>query len=177
MRPPEDVLDEETSPSSSCDSPGTNKAQGGQQGQEPNTPNVPPGVALIRKKRSSSTQSLSRTLAAFMHQTNYTINKQSENFVWDENAGSERKLSTLTRLLEMMRCDTGKLWADIEDVAIEALVSAHSVLRHSYHICFPHQATSYNATGAYFQILGFHVLINHRLKPWLIERGEGQAAV
>lgn len=80
-----------------------------------------------------------------------------------------RKLSTLTRLLEMMRCDTGKLWADIEDVAIEALVSAHSVLRHSYHICFPHQDTSYNATGAYFQILGFHVLINHRLKPWLIE--------
>ncbi|KAK6311487.1 hypothetical protein J4Q44_G00171510 [Coregonus suidteri] len=53
MRPPEDVLDEETSPSSSCDSPGTNKAQGDQQQQELNTPNVPPLVALIRKRREA----------------------------------------------------------------------------------------------------------------------------
>uniref|UniRef100_A0A4W5KQA2 Uncharacterized protein n=1 Tax=Hucho hucho TaxID=62062 RepID=A0A4W5KQA2_9TELE len=51
----------------------------------------------------------------------------------------ERKL---THLLETMHCDTGKLWADIEDVVIKALVSAHSVLHYSYHTRFSHHAAS-----------------------------------
>ncbi|XP_036397972.1 tubulin polyglutamylase ttll6 [Megalops cyprinoides] len=100
-----------------------------------------------------------------MHLTNYAINKHSENFVRDDDTGSKRKLSTLKKHLESTHCDTAKLWNDIEDVIIKTLISAHPILKHNYHTCFPNHAVG----SACFEILGFDVLLDHRLKPWLLE--------
>ncbi|KAK2820712.1 hypothetical protein Q5P01_023671 [Channa striata] len=100
-----------------------------------------------------------------MHLTNYSINKHSANFVRDEDTGSKRKLSTLNKLLESTGCNTEKIWNDIEDVIIKTLISAHPILKHNYHTCFPNHSTG----SACFEILGFDVLLDHRLKPWLLE--------
>ncbi|XP_026206557.1 tubulin polyglutamylase ttll6 [Anabas testudineus] len=100
-----------------------------------------------------------------MHLTNYSINKHSSNFLRDDDTGSKRKLSTLNKLLESINCNTEKLWNDIEDVIIKTLISAHPILKHNYHTCFPNHTTG----SACFEILGFDVLLDHRLKPWVLE--------
>uniref|UniRef100_A0A665W125 Tubulin tyrosine ligase-like family, member 6 n=1 Tax=Echeneis naucrates TaxID=173247 RepID=A0A665W125_ECHNA len=100
-----------------------------------------------------------------MHLTNYSINKHSENFVRDEDTGSKRKLSTLKKHLESISCNTEKLWNDIEDVIIKTLISAHPILKHNYQTCFPNHTTG----SACFEILGFDVLLDRRLRPWVLE--------
>ncbi|XP_037318794.2 tubulin polyglutamylase ttll6 [Pungitius pungitius] len=100
-----------------------------------------------------------------MHLTNYSINKNSENFVRNEDTGSKRKLSTLNKLLESITGNTDKMWNDIEDVIVKTLISAHPTLKHNYHTCFPNHTTG----SACFEILGFDVLLDHRLRPWVLE--------
>uniref|UniRef100_A0A8D0L4L5 Tubulin tyrosine ligase like 6 n=1 Tax=Sphenodon punctatus TaxID=8508 RepID=A0A8D0L4L5_SPHPU len=100
-----------------------------------------------------------------MHLTNYSINKHSANFVRDENCGSKRKLSTLNKYMQKYDLDTKQMWMDIEDVIIKTLISAHPIIKHNYHTCFPNHTVG----SACFEILGFDILLDRKLKPWLLE--------
>lgn len=48
---------------------------------------------------------------------------------------------------------------------IKTLISIHPILKHNYRSCFP----NHNRGSACFEILGFDVLLDRKLKPWLIE--------
>ncbi|XP_068814501.1 tubulin polyglutamylase TTLL13 isoform X1 [Struthio camelus] len=100
-----------------------------------------------------------------MHLTNYAINKHNENFVRDDTVGSKRKLSTLNAWMMDNSYNTKKLWEDIEDIVIKTLISAHPVVKHNYQSCFPNHTTG----CACFEILGFDILLDRKLKPWLLE--------
>ncbi|XP_074835150.1 tubulin polyglutamylase TTLL6 [Carettochelys insculpta] len=100
-----------------------------------------------------------------MHLTNYSINKHSTNFVQDEDSGSKRKLSTFNKYMQKKGYDTNQMWLNIEDIIIKTLISAHPVVKHNYHTCFP----SHTLGSACFEILGFDILLDHKLKPWLLE--------
>ncbi|CAM4704566.1 unnamed protein product [Lepidochelys olivacea] len=100
-----------------------------------------------------------------MHLTNYSINKHSTNFVRDEDSGSKRKLSTFNKYMQKHSYDTDQMWRNIEDVVIKTLISAHPIIKHNYHTCFPNHTVG----SACFEILGFDILLDHKLKPWLLE--------
>ncbi|KFO73779.1 Tubulin polyglutamylase TTLL13, partial [Cuculus canorus] len=100
-----------------------------------------------------------------MHLTNYAINKHNENFIQDDMTGSKRKLSTLNAWMKDNSYNTTKLWEDIDDIIIKTLISAHPVVKHNYQSCFPNHAT----ICACFEILGFDILLDRQLKPWLLE--------
>ncbi|KAF0875161.1 TTLL6 polyglutamylase, partial [Crocuta crocuta] len=100
-----------------------------------------------------------------MHLTNYSINKHSSNFIRDSQAGSKRKLSTFNAYMETHGYNLEQIWRDIEDVIIKTIISAHPIVKHNYHTCFP----NHTLNSACFEILGFDILLDHKLKPWLLE--------
>nr|XP_048306878.1 tubulin polyglutamylase TTLL6 isoform X2 [Myodes glareolus] len=100
-----------------------------------------------------------------MHLTNYSINKHSSNFVQDAHSGSKRKLSTFNLYMKTHGYDVEQIWRAIEDVIIKTLISAHPIIKHNYHSCFP----SHTVNSACFEILGFDILLDRKLKPWLLE--------
>lgn len=58
-----------------------------------------------------------------------------------------------------------KMWADIDDVITKTLISAHSILKHNYRTCFPNHVKG----SACFEILGFDVLLDRKLRPQVLE--------
>uniref|UniRef100_A0A8C5K8C9 Tubulin tyrosine ligase-like family, member 6 n=1 Tax=Jaculus jaculus TaxID=51337 RepID=A0A8C5K8C9_JACJA len=100
-----------------------------------------------------------------MHLTNYHVNKHSSNFIQDAHYGSKRKLSTFNMYMKAQGVDVEQMWKSIEDVIIKTLISAHPIIKHNYHSCFP----SHTLNSACFEILGFDILLDHKLKPWLLE--------
>ncbi|PNJ66308.1 TTLL6 isoform 8, partial [Pongo abelii] len=76
-----------------------------------------------------------------------------------------RKLSTFNAYMEDHSYNVEQIWRDIEDVIIKTLISAHPIIRHNYHTCFP----NHTLNSACFEILGFDILLDRKLKPWLLE--------
>lgn len=101
----------------------------------------------------------------YMHLTNYSIQKNSDEFIRDEESGSKRRLSVINNWFRNNGYDVDKIWATIDDSIIKTLVSAHPTIKHNYRTCFPHHVKA----SACFEILGFDILLDHKLKPWVLE--------
>ncbi|XP_030150655.1 tubulin polyglutamylase TTLL6 isoform X4 [Lynx canadensis] len=126
-----------------------------------------PNVASQRPRHSPHLSHRGR------HRISHQLRKPGERRkVFRERAGETTvtqlllwKLSTFSVYMESHGYNTEQVWRDIEDVIIKTIISAHPIIKHNYHTCFP----NHTLNSACFEILGFDILLDHKLKPWLLE--------
>lgn len=106
----------------------------------------------------------------YIHLTNYAINKKSKNFIFNSNAensetGHKRSLSFVWNYIDSHGGDSLQLRASIQDMVVKTLCAVQPQLSRSVHTCQP---TSFSNSMC-FEVLGFDVLVDDVLTPWLLE--------
>ncbi|KHJ85981.1 Tubulin-tyrosine ligase family protein, partial [Oesophagostomum dentatum] len=107
------------------------------------------------------------TQDAFVHLTNYSINKNNSNFIRNESMASEDfghkwTLGALLRHLEKEGIDAKLLMIRIEDIVVKSLLSVQNRITSACRTTTPHVGTN-------FELFGFDILVDEQLKPWLLE--------
>lgn len=104
------------------------------------------------------------SLGSFSHLTNYSINKHNEKFFAgdDDDSSSKWSLQGLRKYFADNNMDDSKLWKKVDELLIKALISVEYETNsmRKMHCKFKDSA---------FELLGFDVLIDETLKPWIIE--------
>ncbi|XP_017051007.1 tubulin polyglutamylase ttll6 [Drosophila ficusphila] len=110
---------------------------------------------------------LSNSHNVFMHLTNYCLNRRNSQYMVGNGpeAGSKRKLSAFNKWLVDHNYDVAEFWASVDDAIIKTLISAWPTLKHNYNVCFP----KHDKIQASFQLLGFDILVDWKLKPYILE--------
>ncbi|CAF0727093.1 unnamed protein product [Didymodactylos carnosus] len=106
----------------------------------------------------------------FMHLTNYSVNKCNESYEpsgADTKTGSKRSLKYFFEYLRTNNQDSNALWKEIQNVILKTVFLAQPHLYSAYRMCRP--AAAPNSESVCFEVLGFDILINKQLKPWLLE--------
>lgn len=103
----------------------------------------------------------------YMHLTNYSINKKNAAFRHNKDEindgeGSKWSLSALRKLMKTLGIDDKAIWRQIEDIIIKTILSAEPHINSAFDQYVP-------SSNNCFELLGFDILIDEVLQPWLIE--------
>ncbi|CDW78896.1 tubulin-tyrosine ligase family protein [Stylonychia lemnae] len=104
----------------------------------------------------------------FMHLTNYSVNKFNKNaFVQNDKStdqafGSKWSISSLRKVLKELDIDDTEVFRKIEDIIIKTIISAEPILNNAFEMYVPYRNNC-------FELLGFDILIDSMLNPWLLE--------
>lgn len=106
----------------------------------------------------------------FMHLTNYAINKTSPNFIHNKKysedfVGHKRSFKSFLKVLEDDGHNVIKLMRRIDDIILKTLCTVQPFVSHLYRSSQPNDMCS----AICFQILGFDIFLDHKLRPSLLE--------
>lgn len=103
----------------------------------------------------------------FRHLTNYSLQKNRSSFVQNtdadqDNVGNKWSLRALRAWLRDNGHDDCAVWENIKDVIIKTILTAEPQIATNVQLFVPHR-------GNCFELLGFDVLLDSQLQPWLME--------
>ena len=108
----------------------------------------------------------------YRHLTNYSVNKHNDRFKQNsevegtDSQSHKRAKSLVFKDLESLGYDVEELQNNIDEIITLTLLSVQPFLAHTYKATFKNID---DKKSRCFEILGFDVLIDEDLKPWVLE--------
>ena len=98
--------------------------------------------------------------------TNYAVNKTNTKFEqFHDGKGHKRSITCVLRQMLKEGVDIDKLWEEIERIVLLTIIIGQPFMSHNYHSCIKAQ----DGKSRCFEILGFDIIIDKDLKPWVLE--------
>ncbi|CBH17655.1 tubulin-tyrsoine ligase-like protein, putative [Trypanosoma brucei gambiense DAL972] len=104
------------------------------------------------------------------HLTNYAVNKHNPEYVFNDdpancNVGNKRNFKFFNEWLESCGKSVEQFWARVAHVICKTILVAQPQIANVYNSCFPRHNSGYSC----FEVLGFDILVDNKMKPWLME--------
>eukprot|EP00347_Sterkiella_histriomuscorum_P008760 403343857 len=114
----------------------------------------------------------------FSHLTNFTLNKDNENYVnnedfEEEDNGTKRLVSNVLKILSKspIKCDVDDLWSRIQQIVVKSFLVIMPYLKNQFNIEFSQNSTIPldEVNKNVFQLYGIDILIDEDFNPWVLE--------
>ena len=98
--------------------------------------------------------------------TNYALNKTNKKFEqFHDGRGHKRSITCVLKQMLANGVNVDKLWSEIEDIIVLTVIIGQPFMSHNYHSSIKAQ----DGKSRCFEILGFDIIIDNNLKPWVLE--------